>query len=392
MAKEVLVRQHQLDAIADEITQNRPEHERFRVPGYAGIVVDADNGRLNVYWKGPLPERVHNLAAQAPHGLKVDVRPARYSAAEVKTAQRKLLTNSSRRGDGLLPGGRPWTSLATSPTGDGLIIGYEPEKGLSRAQQDGESSEVAAATQKATGVAVTAMPKRRSQISARQDDYSPWWGGAGLRTPANSFCSSGFSVYFPSGAPGMLTAAHCGMDGQFFDRQGELIGEAILKRRDLDVTVIGVENGAVGGYYYDGPWSTDIGKHVIGWNTNYVGDYVCTSGAMSGVHCNNKVNSIEDDIVQDDGTHVGPVVFAQRTDLQDVSHSKGDSGGPVVTSPDGTYGFDMEARGIISVGRGEPTVCIPGETQRPDVMCFSTVGYIPMGTIMNTFGLTLATD
>ncbi|MFD7324185.1 hypothetical protein ACFV9D_24295 [Streptomyces sp. NPDC059875] len=189
----------------------------------------------------------------------------------------------------------------------------------------------------------------------------------------------------------MLTAAHCGMDGEFKARTGERIGDAILKRRDLDITVIGVD-GAVGGYYYDGPWNTDNGKHVVGWNTNYIGDYVCTSGAMSGVHCNNKVSSIEDSIIQDDGTKVGPVVFAQRTNLQDVSHSKGDSGGPVVTSPDGTYGFDMEARGIISVGRGEPVVCIPNETVDPTVRCFGTVGYIPMGTIINTFGIRLATE
>ncbi|MFD7324184.1 hypothetical protein ACFV9D_24290 [Streptomyces sp. NPDC059875] len=113
--KEVLVRQHQLDAIANKITQNRPEHERHRLPGYAGIIVDADHGQLNVYWKGQVPQRVRTLAAQAPQGLKVSLHPARYSAAEVSAAQKRLLRNGDGRGGGSLAGGRKWTRLATSP-------------------------------------------------------------------------------------------------------------------------------------------------------------------------------------------------------------------------------------------------------------------------------------
>lgn len=102
--------------------------------------------------------------------------------------------------------------------------------------------------------------------------------------------------------------------------------------------------GAAGNQYYDGAWNDPTGyhKHVAGWGLNKAGDYVCTSGSMSGIHCNILVQyaGITMNI---GGIDRQNVVKAIRTDTS-MAVAAGDSGGPVVTSADGTYGNDMQAR------------------------------------------------
>ncbi|MFJ5548694.1 hypothetical protein [Streptomyces sp. NPDC093225] len=394
VSKAALQRQQKLDAVAAQITQNRIEDERYRIPGYAGVVVDGPAGRLTVYWKGAVPQRVREIAAHVPHGLTVRLRPAAYSAADLVAARERLI-KATAQGRTPLALGRRWTHLSVPAEGTGLVVGYDRRAARTTgapAQAEAEVTKaVGVAARRIAGVPVQARPRYPARRMSRQDDWSPWWAGAGMRAPTGYFCSSGFAVWQSNGRPGLLTAAHCGTSGTYYDRTGETIGGVAAARTDRDTTVIDVWNGSVDPGYYDGPWDTNNGKHIMGSNYNNKGDYVCTSGAMTGIHCNLKVYDA-DTVVRDevDGHIIGPAILATRTNVQDVAGGKGDSGGPVVTSPDGTYGHDMEARGIISGGDGEIAVCIPGGTAA-STRCYEGVAYVAIRRVLADFSLRIAT-
>lgn len=81
-----------------------------------------------------------------------------------------------------------------------------------------------------------------------------------------------------------------------------------------------------------------------------------------------------------------------RTDLQHIAAAAGDSGGPVVTSPDGTYGWDMQARGLISGSYGSKVVCpAAGVGTYGPTTCYESVSFIGMSAIINILGFTLYT-
>ncbi|MFB8243022.1 hypothetical protein ACFC58_41445 [Kitasatospora purpeofusca] len=76
---------------------------------------------------------------------------------------------------------------------------------------------------------------------------------------------------------------------------------------------------------------------------------------------------------------------ATRTDDSTVAVAKGDSDGPVVASVNG--GADMQARGIISAGTGNPVVCGSVAAQ---TTCWDSLRFVPIAPIVSKFGLSLA--
>ncbi|WP_344443069.1 hypothetical protein [Kitasatospora nipponensis] len=85
------------------------------------------------------------------------------------------------------------------------------------------------------------------------------------------------------------------------------------------------------------------------------------------------------------------MVQAMRTDTGHAAVAAGDSGGPVIASPDGTYGNDMQARGLISGSYGGTVVCAFGVDTYGATTCYEGVSYIGMSAIVNTLGFTLNT-
>ncbi|MER7467977.1 hypothetical protein [Streptomyces sp. NPDC097981] len=184
------------------------------------------------------------------------------------------------------------------------------------------------------------------------------------------------------------------MSGVYTDRQGEWIGDVAMAHPESDVTVLNIFSGGISPHYYDGDWTTNSGKHIARANINNNGDYVCTSGAMSGVHCNNQVYNDNTWYKPDSLDYViKPVIKAKRTNLTEPASVSGDSGGPVVTTADGTCGHGMEARDTISGGGGDYVVCDPNgvaEPNNPNIKCHTDVFYSPIMPTLTVFGLAIA--
>ncbi|MFJ5122348.1 hypothetical protein [Kitasatospora sp. NPDC088548] len=238
------------------------------------------------------------------------------------------------------------------------------------------------------GVPVSAVPAVVPQATAtRHSDANPWSAGAELTTPGNRFCTSGFGGWRGNVAV-LLTAAHCGTSGTYTTGTGAVIGSASDSDAGLDITVISL-GGTPSGQFFDGAWNNGSGyrKRVFGAGRNNVGDLVCNSGAMSGVHCGLKITAT------DYGTNINGVWHtdldnAVRTDDSTVTVAQGDCGGPVVASVNG--GEDIQARGIISAGGGDPVICGGVSDVVTSTSCFDTVMFVPIGPVITKFGISLA--
>ncbi|GAA1244662.1 hypothetical protein GCM10009665_39410 [Kitasatospora nipponensis] len=88
------------------------------------------------------------------------------------------------------------------------------------------------------GVPVQASPAPESADTyGRDDDSSPFWAGAELLTPNNSFCSSGFAGSYAGNAV-VLTASHCGTSGTFTTGTNSVEGWAGDSNLGYDTTFV----------------------------------------------------------------------------------------------------------------------------------------------------------
>ncbi|MEV7189373.1 hypothetical protein [Kitasatospora sp. NPDC093102] len=377
VAPEVLWRQVVLDRLADAAL-GVPEHRRAQVPGYAGHVVDPQEGRLTLYWHGDVPERVTDLLAHTPPGVTATVRRAPYTLRQLREARDRLVA-AAVRGDA----GAVWNSAGPTADGTGLVVGYTP--GTARRDGVRAREQVAARAAELAGVPVDAAPAAAPTATAtRHSDANPWSAGAELTSPANAFCSSGFGAWRGKTAV-LLTAAHCGTSGTYKTGAGAVIGSVSDADTALDVAVINV-NGTPSGRFYDGAWNNASGysKRTFGAGHNNVGGLVCDSGAMSGVHCGLKITKTEY-AANVEGTWHTDMDIAERTDDSTIAVAQGDSGGPVFASING--GEDMQARGIAVAGGGNKIVC--GDTAIRTT-CYDTLLYTPISPVVDKFGLSIA--
>lgn len=388
-----------LSRIADQLI-DVPEDRRKDVPGFAGIVLDAEQGKISVYWKGDAPTRIGRILNAAPHGITGRVLPAAHSKHELSVARDAFFTREDAHDPASLAArGLRAGSVTALSDGTGLAVAYdvETEPLQTGAAPDTSGppvpeSDIGRRMTAELGVPVSLHRQPAPTPAAtRQNDASPWKGGAALSTPTNKFCSSGFGAYSGAGSF-LITANHCGAQGLYSDWANEPIGNVWGARPSMDAAVVKIANGYSAEYYYDGPWDTQWGKIVDGSATNWTGDYVCGSGAMSGIRCNLKIINDDTTCDIDTGVRVSPCVQAKRVFPADIALAKGDSGGPVVASSDGTYGPKMTARGIISASYGTWVVCPPvGDGVAAPTECFEGVSYVPIRPILKNFGISLRT-
>ncbi|MFD5920677.1 S1 family peptidase [Kitasatospora sp. NPDC058201] len=373
---DISARQAVLDRLADEIT-GVPEHERATLPGYAGHTVDPQHGRLDLYWQGDVPDRVSGVLSRMPAELTAAVHPAPYSLRDLRAARDRLSAVAARGESGAV-----WTTVGPQADGSGLAVTYTPN--AERHRDVPTSEDVAALAATIAGVPVSALPTASPSAAAnRHSDASPWSAGAELITPSNAWCTSGFGGW-RGRTPVLLTAEHCGTSGSYKTGGGTVIGTAADADTALDTTVINV-SGSPSGRFYDGAWNNESGysKRVVGAGRNNVGDLVCNSGSVSGIHCGLKITAT-DVAATVDGVWRSDLDTAVRTDDSTVTVAGGDSGGPVVASINGE---DMQARGIMSAGSGNRVVCGSVAVQ---TTCYDTVLFVPIGPIVSKFGLSLA--
>jgi hypothetical protein len=183
---------------------------------------------------------------------------------------------------------------------------------------------------------------------SRWDDTEPFWGGGGIENQTDfSLCSTAFSVTTSTGAPGVLTAAHCGALNTNWATIWSTLpyGKETIRRADRDSAVITGKTYDPYVYIGNAALGSSTGIPVGGEVNQVVGATTCVSGSFSGYKCNLRITDVGMTVmIQNFGT-VWPMFRTQ--DLDDKgSVGNGDSGGPVFSLI--SSGTRAGAMGIIS--------------------------------------------
>ncbi|MGQ0572637.1 MAG: S1 family peptidase [Pseudonocardia sp.] len=287
---DLMAMQERLDARGERILAARDAN-------FTGIEVDAASSRLTVFWKGEPPAAAAAAMADARgDGVQVEQRPARYSEAELMAEGDRLVQQ-----DGV-------SAVAPRVDGSGLLVSMLPGR---------------------LPVLFSPIPLTMDEASpvaaSRGDDFSPYWGGARWNG-----CSTGFAFTI-NGARKMLSAGHCGSNGQTAnDGGGQRMGTISGDNNSRDRLYINTESS--GRIYTGGVGSGESSNAVAGASRSFVGNIVCSSGAYSGTRCNSQVVAVNQTI------NIGYLVFgtvrAEQRDRQ-AAIGQGDSGGPSYTATSG---------------------------------------------------------
>ncbi|MFI8294152.1 S1 family peptidase [Streptomyces sp. NPDC085614] len=178
----------------------------------------------------------------------------------------------------------------------------------------------------------------------RTGDASPHWGGAEI-LGLSDFCTAGFSVVFPSGARGSVTAGHCYENGDAvasgLNYYGSVHGESNFPTYDMIAISSG---GSYTNKIYTDP-GNPISRTVTGKGDPVVNSSVCTSGRLTKAACGGVVTSLSGSLYQGGGWTTGLIVIHKPGS---VIGRPTDSGGPVY-SPSGINGAAI-IRGMIVGG------------------------------------------
>lgn len=282
--------------------------------GFAGITLADD--AVVLWWKGTPPTRIQQAVASASKRAPVRIAKAVHSKAELDRAARSIATwQQQNPGHGI-------DAVKNPGDGSGLVLGARPSHRTTQ--------KLGSTLQRRTGVPVKVIAEEPLQPASRDDDWSPWIGGARLwNQSAGAICTTGFGVKDGQGRPYILTAGHCGQPGQqFADGRGEYIGNMGAKNGDHDVALI--PTNAVDFQLYVGNSTDNLIENVPYWGHVYVGQFLCQSGQTSagvlgGPVCNIKVLFFYND--RED------LVEGEQMNGQEAARG-GDSGGPVYSRGD----------------------------------------------------------
>ncbi|RFU36636.1 hypothetical protein DZF91_37145 [Actinomadura logoneensis] len=325
--------------------------------GFAGVVLQPDSVQL--WWKGKLSAAVSKAVGDARGTAPVEVKPARYSQAELKAAAAGLLAAMKK------DPAYPISQVSGSLTGDGLVLTTK-DKGKALAAQ----------ARTAVGVPVSYVDGGVAGLNGRYNDSAPYYaGGAILNDDNHALCTAGWPVTDGRGNSYVLTAGHCGRVGGGWHNgswttagTGLWIGWAVQENVGHDLLLI---DAPVKARMWDGSSAGDFTKGVVGWDWAYANEWVCQSGAASGAVCGiqNTTNFTYGGWYRDaygNTEYYSDLVVARRADGGQASLD-GDSGGPVF-SLSGDY--DVVAKGTITAHSG------------------STLYYQDFGTAWRDFGVT----
>jgi hypothetical protein len=362
-----MVVQPRLIAAADRIAASTAG-----TSGLAGITVEADLAQVRIYWKGELPGPVSDVIDRERREVDVEVLPARHSRQELDAAGAEILPS-----DGV-------TGVAAQPDGNALLVLFSGDERGARSLPA-----IAAA---AVPILISAY-ERPILASGRQNDTTPYSGGSIYQTPLG-YCSTGFAVQVAS-VNKIISAGHCGQDddavyvgsGSAPPYMGTISGT------DLGHDTLLIEAASAGAVYY-GPHtstSTKPVQHALGSHPNTM---VCTSGAVTGQHCEIRIThtNITIKVAASGGGWypISGVVRAQRT-MQGVAAGVGDSGGPVVAMDSIVEGFAL-VYPLGTVTAIDDSTTVPcGSAQFPWTVCSSRVYYADLTAALARYGATIVT-
>ncbi|HZM78117.1 MAG TPA: hypothetical protein VFC19_20545 [Candidatus Limnocylindrales bacterium] len=314
---ELIAAQNKLNGAADYILSADSSDSA----GYASTVVAPESGQVLMYWQGAVPADVQARAAQT--GVPVRFLAARYSADELASENTRL--------------GADPRVFTTGPNVDGSGITVTV----------GNEADAAAIRAEARVAATVSVGPKPQLLFDRQNDITPYWGGARWDNLSLGFyCSTGFAVDF-FGQRKMLTAGHCGNNGNVarIGAPGQPNTTLSLDVNPRDTLMIDrppLRN--FDGRIYSGGIYSSASRDVV-FNSpaiDYVGNWICTGGARTGEHCNAQVTLVDTTVLG-----ITPLTYAVAG-VNTCIAAPGDSGGPTFSFASTL--FNVRGRGTITAG------------------------------------------
>lgn len=345
--------------------------------GFAGLRTDYETRSVTLRWKGPVPADVKRLAARLNVTLKV-MGGAAYSRLELEEGRDAVLNAPIARRLGIVT-----TDL--NDDASGFQIGMSGATAPSK--RDMAELRRISGVSKITARVAVEMPKG---YATRSNDSSPWKGGARIETIGGG-CSSGFAVLVGSSGR-LLSARHCDTSGNGSIKDG---GGTTIASGGSSVAVIGridsmlidpSASPATTPRIYRSTYSSSSTSAVKNWYSNWPGDPVCTSGASTGEHCGTVYD--DGDTVSLNGYNIN--VIQVRAPSGSIMGGQGDSGGAMFKKVTG----GVQARGILlgpDTDYSQTTSCGTVDPEVGTIYCSRYINYVPISTILNTWGVRLET-
>jgi len=377
-----------------------PEETGFPLPiaglpsGFAGMYEHNDTGVLDLYWSGPLPESVAAIVADGNSSgvTLVAHEDAPYSLLEIKDGMAAIRSSA---GTNAFAGLGDPVELRPGHDGTGIAAVFTVDSTSTRPKTLASKARI-----------VTDVPVKVEIIDAaddasltaysRQDDTNPWFGGATLNVDGY-FCSSGVGVTSRgTGNNYMTTAAHCALNtsassGPVSDGGGDSVGSWSKSSTRFsstnDAMLVDPSSNNVGKSIFVNGWGSSTYVPITDVANNVDGQFVCTSGAMTGAHCNV--------VIQDHGVdrnlwglEVTNVQIGKTSSpAGTIAVGDGDSGGPVYrntgTSTNTYQGSIIAGLHVITCPSGGRAVPIA------DNRCYSTVYYSSGKHVLDDLGMDL---
>lgn len=401
-AHAIAVRQLPLVRVANKILQMSKQGAAPGYAGYGDVTISIPRRLVTLYWHGPMPSAVRSRLAPLDATASVRVLAAPYTWRQLEAQTHQIATREAAlRADGYTV-----SSIGPEANAAGLLAGVDYARSGALARlRSGTGGPAATATAEAAAaqaairrlvpgaaarLTVSNIPL--AQATSRDNDSSPFWGGARIVRDGDVDCSDGFSVY--QGATlYMLTAGHCGgintawQTGDYYG-SGTVLGTEVARDPCCDTAIIKVN--ANEGLIYDQAWDSDVGEQVDATPLAAMpGASVCTEGATSGVRCN--ITILDYGAVRtftnDDGTtfRAENESMGKQETAGQQANAGGDSGGPVImNSPIAGLVY---AAGTIS-GGDTPVSCTNIDPS-VDAACYVDVWFEEIVSILNRWTVNL---
>lgn len=304
-----------------------------RPAGYSTIELDVESRTVLLYWKEgeSVPAEVSTrLDTLRERGIDVRLRSSAFSAADLERLRDRLLELM------LATASEVFVSVGPTPAGSGLtleVLELTTEVVNAVGQVNSEMESVSAMG-RGQYITTKIRPHRFVELqlptATRENDFPGYWGGSRLIFPGGTGCSSGFAVGSAYGRY-LLTAEHClatvpPVLPRLVYNGGVPIGTAEGPNEELDTARVSVVDAWP--RIFDGPLGGEFSKPVVGRSGNFVGAWLCTSGAYSGVRCNIKITAVQEVNGNNRGHAVRELVRAYEVNYASAA-GVGDSGGPV---------------------------------------------------------------
>jgi hypothetical protein len=364
---------------------------------FGSISINVPDHRVDIYWKGHPTQELADALESRTNDVLVQVHKTPYSLADIELAKEILVTLLESMGT------TNQAQVSSMVDNSAIKLQVSSSTSLSAVEKLLDAFHLVSGTP----VEISFADYDTSGLTTRPADSSPYSGGALIGIGQQQFagyCSSGFGVKSAtSGVNYILTANHCfhayssssytsanvfsGTNAQgIFDGHttvGTWQNTTGYNKPTLDLAVYRPSSGVSANTIYTGSVSSNSKVTISKAMNPVVGETVCTSGGMSGAHCDlsvDSVNGMKLFVNADQTTFTISSNLATAHSLSNgIAVAAGDSGGPVYDYQSGSYA----GLGIITGGDGIfncPVI---------SYKCFTTVYFTQLPLDLSTINMTL---